>query len=234
MFKVVYIGILLFLCIALSACVESDVKRGNNALMIGDLERAIINFSKALDQEPAHRDARYGLALAYFSKAEERERLHQESYDLWNLTAREFKVLSKLDSSEQIKANYSTCLFYLARASMGKGEGINVLPMLEHSIQLDSLNYFSLNLKGLILGESKDNQNEERAKKIFIRIITKEPQFESAYVNLGNIYWNAGDIDSAWDVWSLGHERFPQNSILARWTSIAEDSLKKSFFHEEP
>lgn len=234
MLKQAFLILLILLAPLFIGCVESNVKCGSEALLIGDYERAIFNFSKALDQAPSNRDARYGLALAYFSKAEEMERLHLPTYDIWNLAAREFNILNKLDSSKQIKSNYSTCLFYLARSTMSKNEGIDILPMLNRSIQMDSLNYFSLNLKGLILGESKDSLAKESAKKIFIHIITKEPKFESAYINLGNIYWMAGDIDSAWDIWSLGHERFPHNNALAHWTSVAEDSLKKIIFYEEP
>ena len=56
--------------------------------------------------------------------------------------------------------------------------------------------------------------------------MTKNPKFASAYLNLGNIYWTEGDIESAWDIWSMGHEALPENAGLARWTAVAEDSLK--------
>ena len=204
----------------LIACVEDDVRRGNDALRIGDYDRAIQNFSKALDVEPANRDARYGLALSYYAVAEEAEHLKTPTFDMWNRTAREFDILSKVDSSGRIDANYSTCLFYLARATMAQNSAANVL------IQLDSLNFFSFNLKGLILSERGDKESVENAKKIFIHVVTREPQFISAYVNLGNIYWDEGDIESAWDTWSAGLERSPKNQSLIYWTQVAEDSLK--------
>jgi tetratricopeptide (TPR) repeat protein len=224
-----------FVCIALClvACVEGDVRRGNEALRIGDYDRAIANFSKALDQDPVHRDARYGLALSYFSVAEEGERLHIPTFDLWKRAADEFRILSKIDSGAQVDANHSTCLFYLARAAMAKGESANVLSLLDQSIQLDSANYFSLNLKGLILAGSDDAEDVERAKQIFIHIVTSEPQFISAYVNLGNIYWNEGDIESAWDTWSMGLMKSPSHPALLRWTKIAEDSLKSKVLSGE-
>lgn len=218
--------VLVCLAVCLVACVEDDVRRGNEALRIGDYDRAIVNFSKALDQDPVHRDARYGLALSYFSVAEEGERLHIPTFDLWKRAADEFRILSKIDSGAQVDANHSTCLFYLARATMAKGENANVLSLLDQSIRLDSANYFSLNLKGLILAGSETLEDIERAKQIFIHIVTSEPQFISAYVNLGNIYWNEGDIESAWDTWSMGLMKSPRHPALLRWTKIAEDSLK--------
>ena len=71
----------------------------------------------------------------------------------------------------------------LARATMAQNSAANVLPLLDRSIQLDSLNFFSFNLKGLILSERGDKESVENAKKIFIHVVTREPQFISAYVN---------------------------------------------------
>ncbi|MCQ2091400.1 MAG: tetratricopeptide repeat protein [Fibrobacter sp.] len=226
--KVLFKAMAVLAVACLCACVEDDVARGNKALRIGDYNRAIVNFNKALDQDPAHRDARYGLALSYYALAESEERLNVSSFDLWERASREFDILSKVDSSGQIDANYSTCLFYLARAMMQAGNS-DVLSMLDKSIRLDSLNFFSYNLKALLLaglGRSDD------AKNIFVYIVTKEPKFSSAYLNLGNIYWGEGDIESAWDIWSMGHEALPKDAALEHWTKVAEDSLKAKVLSE--
>ena len=223
--RVCYIGVLLF-SLSLMSCVNDDIRRGNDALRIGDYDRAIANFSKALDSDPANRDARYGLALSYYAEAEDAERLKDSSFARWNRTAREFKILSALDSSGSIDANYSTCLFYLARATLNHDASANVLPLLNKSIQLDSLNFFSHNLKGLILAQSGNVEDVNNAKNIFIHIVTREPQFVSAYINLGNIYWDEGDVESAWDTWSAGLQKAPTNKSLIYWTRVAEDSLK--------
>ncbi len=213
----------LLIAIGFCACVEDDVARGNEALRIGDYDRAVANFSKALDMQPANRDARYGLALAYYSIAEENEHLKVPVLDTWQRTVNEFRILSRVDSSGRISGTYSTSLFYLARATLTSNAHADVLPLLDKSIALDSANYFSYNLKALVLGNLG---RTEEAKKIFIFIVTKNPKFASAYLNLGNIYWSEGDIESAWDIWSMGHEAVPENAGLARWTTVAEDSLK--------
>lgn len=213
----------LLIAIGFCACVEDDVARGNEALRIGDYDRAVSNFSKALDMQPANRDARYGLALAYYSIAEENEHLKVPVLDTWQRTVNEFRILSRVDSSGRISGTYSTSLFYLARATLASNAHADVLPLLDKSIALDSANYFSYNLKALVLGNLG---RTEEAKKIFVFIVTKNPKFASAYLNLGNIYWSEGDIESAWDIWSMGHEAVPENAGLARWTTVAEDSLK--------
>jgi tetratricopeptide (TPR) repeat protein len=213
----------LLIAIGFCACVEDDVARGNEALRIGDYDRAVSNFSKALDMQPANRDARYGLALAYYSIAEESEHLKVPVLDTWQRAVNEFRILSRVDSSGRISGTYSTSLFYLARATLASNAHADVLPLLDKSIALDSANYFSYNLKALVLGNLG---RTEEAKKIFVFIVTKNPKFASAYLNLGNIYWSEGDIESAWDIWSMGHEALPENAGLARWTAVAEDSLK--------
>ena len=223
--RVCYMTVLLAAFLLMS-CVKDDIRRGNDALRIGDYDRAIANFSKALDSDPANRDARYGLALSYYAEAEDAERLKDSSFARWNRTAHEFKILSALDSSGSIDANYSTCLFYLARATLNHDASANVLPLLNKSIQLDSLNFFSHNLKGLILAQSGNVEDVNNAKNIFIHIVTREPQFVSAYINLGNIYWDEGDVESAWDTWSAGLQKAPTNKSLIYWTRVAEDSLK--------
>ena len=125
-----------FAVVCLGGCVDDDVSRGNAALRIGDYDRAILSFNKALDQEPAHRDARYGLALSYYAVAESEEQLGTVTFELWSRTAREFEILSRVDSSGKIDANYSSCLFYLARATMLKNSKTDVLPLLDHSLHL--------------------------------------------------------------------------------------------------
>ena len=207
----------------LCACSGSDLARGDEALRIGDYDRAVANFSKVLDAEPVNRDARYGLAIAYYAIAEDKERLKERTLALWERTVREFKILSVVDSSEKSKPMYSTSLFYLARAMLAENAQAKVMSLLDHSIRLDPENYFSYNLKALILAGQGDTDG---AKKIYAYIVTKEPKFASAYVNLGNLYWNAHDYESAWDIWSMGHEALPQDAVLAKWTRIAEDSLK--------
>ena len=207
----------------LSACNGNDMNRGDEALRIGDYKRAAKNFSKVLDKDPANRDARYGLAIAYYAIAEDKERLRESTLAYWERTVREFKILSVVDTSGKSKPMYSTSLFYLARAMLAENAQAKVLSLLDQSIKLDPENYFSYNLKALILA---GQGNIDEAKKIYAYIVTREPKFASAYVNLGNLYWNAHDYESAWDIWSMGHEALPQDAVLAKWTRVAEDSLK--------
>ena len=216
---------LLVLCsvLLLCSCTDNRVGRGNDALRIGDYTRAVNNFSAVLDDNPLDRDARYGLALSYYAIAEQKERIKAGTVPLWERTVQEFQVLWNVDSSFKIREAYSNSLFYLAKATLGENSHANVLPLLERSIALDSLNYFSFNLKALIY---ESLERSEEAKDLYVYIITKEPKFLSAYINLGNVYWREGDVSSAWDIWSMGLKQDEKNPTLLHWTRVAEDSLK--------
>ena len=217
------------LCMFLCVSCNSEQKQGNEALRMGDYDRAIQKFSQVLDADPADRDARYGIALAYFGKAEASEKIGQPSIDLWIKTQPEFRIVQKIDSTVA-RAMHSTALFYLARAKVMENSQAKVLGMLNESIELDSTNDFSLNLKGLVLQGMGD---EEAAQKIFTDILSKNPNFAPAYSNLGNLYWEQGKIEEAWDIWSMGSIQFPKNSHLKRWTKIAEDRLKSNVLEAE-
>ena len=98
-----------------------------------------------------------------------------------------------------------------------------MLPLLDRSIALDSGNFYSFNLKALIF---ENLGRTDEAKDIYIYTITRDSTFMSAYVNLGNLYWNEGDVPAAWDIWSMGLQRDSTSRALRHWTAVAEDSLK--------
>lgn len=203
------------------ACGEMDL--GREALKIGDFKRASENFSKVLDGSPSNAEARYGNALALFGLAEETEREGISSVKLWHAAADEFRILYRVDSSEAVRPMYSNCLFYLARAELQENNSANVASLLARSVALDSTNYFSLNLEALLL-ETEGKIRE--AEQTFILILSRSPKFAAAYMNLGNLYWKRGQVDDAWEIWSMGRSELPMNEELIRLTALAEDSIR--------
>ena len=211
-----------FVLLILDAC-SNDMERGEQALEIGDYARAQKSFARVLDKNPKDFEARYGSALAHYGIAEEEERAGRSNALLWRNSYEEFRILWHVDSSETVRPMYSNCLFYLARATLAENPRADVMNLLAQSVKLDPTNYFSLNLQALLyesLGYKK------RSEETFIYIVTKFPKFAEAYFNLGNLYWKRGDIEDAWDIWSMGLENVPQNDDLLYWTAVAEDSLK--------
>lgn len=224
-----FFNALLPICVLFFASCHSSLDSANEALRIGDFDRAARQFSKVLDGEPANRDARYGLALAYFGKAESEERNGSHSADSWARALSEFRILSKIDSNVA-KEMHSTALFYLSRARIEENPRAKILGLLDESISLDSANDFSWNLKALVLQGMGDT---ESAQGIFTKILSRNPKFSPAYSNLGNLYWEQGKTEDAWDIWSMGSLEFPENRHLKHWAKVAEDSLKAQELRRE-
>lgn len=216
---------LLPFCAFFVASCQPSMELANEALRIGDFERAIERFAKILDENPANREARYGMALSLFGKAEAAEMSGEHSVKLWMNALTEFRILSNIDSSAAPKM-HSSALFYLARARTFENPQAKILGILDESILLDSTNYYSWNLKALALSGYGD---VDFAQKIFQWILSENPDFSPAYSNLGKLYWEQGNVEKAWKVWSAGSLRFPENHHLDFWTKIAEDSLNAKF-----
>lgn len=218
-YKVLY---LLLCCFFIWSCRGDLYEKGEKTLAIGDFNRSVSYFSMVLDDDPLFMKARYGLALAYFGLAEEMERRGENALPFWQKAYDEFRILERANALVGYEKLYSTCLFYWARATLAVHPEASVLSVLDHSISLDSSNYFSYNLKALVLQAQGQNS---LAQQIFIYIIAKDPQFIAAYSNLGNLYWEKKDFENAWDVWSMGLEKYPNDSYLKTWTQRAQDSL---------
>lgn len=227
--KVFHLTLWLLCCFLFLSCQNNLQEKGEKALAIGDFDRAVLYFSNALDEDPVSKEARYGLALAYFGLAEDAESIGQNSLVLWQKAYNEFRILEKLDTLSRFKEMYSTCIFYWVRSTLEAHPEAPVLSALNKSIDLDSLNFFSFNLKALVL---ESQGLDSLAQQIFIYIIAKDPQFLAAYSNLGNLYWDAGDIENAWDIWSMGLQVAPGNSYLKTWTQRAQDSLTVRLLRE--
>lgn len=215
--------LLIFILIGLTSCRDYE-KLGKDALEIGDYARAELFFDKALDKNPKSRDSRYGNALAKYGLAEELERTGIISVEHWQRSANEFRILFHLDSSFSVRSIYSNCLFYLARSVMFKSPDADISDLLKRSIALDSMNYFAYNLKAL-LHESQGDFNA--AEETFIYMLSRFPEFEIGYLNFGNYYWKRDLVGDAWDIWSMGLERFPNHEELKYWTKKAEEILSK-------
>lgn len=213
----------LFLCCFLFwSCENGIYEKGEKTLAIGDFNRAASYFSSVLDDEPLFMKARYGLALSYFGLAEEMEWRGENALPFWQKAYDEFRILERAKALNGYEKMYSTCLFYWARATLYVHPEASVLPVLDRSIALDSSNYFSFNLKGLSL---QSVGQDSLAQQVFVYIIAKNPDFIAAYSNLGNLYWDRGDYENAWDIWSMGLQKDPNNSYLKTWTERAQDSL---------
>ena len=222
--KLPSLGLLLALALWLQGCDGDARHRGSESLRIGDYDRAIIAWNSVLDVKPADREARYGLALSWFTKARDEEHMRESSDTSYEQAAHEFRILVNLDTTKTVRTMASSSLFQVARISVEADHFEDALRVLNESIQLDSLNWFAWNLKGLVLeGLGKP----DAAQTNYEHIISQAPDFVTAYINLGNLHWSQRKFGEAWDDWSLGLDRDSSNTYLKYWVGRAEVKLKE-------
>jgi len=209
----------------LLACNQGNERhRGQEALRLGDYERARQNWAQILDLNPADAEARFGMSMSYFSEARQLDREHRPSVDAWEAAVREFRILLQIDSTQTIRSMASTSLFQVARNRLSEEHFNQADALLDEALHSDSSNWFAWNLKGLAL---EGLGRPEDAQACYEQIIGRNPDFISAYVNLGNLHWSKGRAEDAWDDWSLGLQRDTANVYLKHWVERAANRLKE-------
>lgn len=207
---------------ALFACQEKDrLQIAQKALDVGDHQRARKVFNELLDQNPASVEARYGLALSWFREGQQKLDDGQKPLLNWQEAQKEFQILSQTDSTLKINEWHSLCLFYLAKEFL-KEDAEESLVALEKALLLDSNNTLAMNLKALILNEIGAY---EEAETLWREILAINPQFELAWVYLGNLAWEKGDFAEAYIQWQLGLEQNPSSKQLQEWVKQVERKL---------
>lgn len=116
----------------------------------------------------------------------------------WEDAASCYRQAYDLDGGE-----YGYCL---AMALNRLGRGGECLPIaLEQAetIQPDALSWFQVAVAYELVG------SPEEAIATYGKVIQLNPEDEDAWFNLGGIFWNAGMLDDAAEIWNEAIERFP-------------------------
>lgn len=116
----------------------------------------------------------------------------------WEDAASCYRQAYDLDGGE-----YGYCLA-MALNRLGRGE--ECLPIaLEQAetFQPDALSWFQVAVAYELVG------SPEEAIATYGKVIRLNPEDEDAWFNLGGIFWNAGMLDDAAEVWNEAIERFP-------------------------
>lgn len=224
---------ILFLIIPLFlGCGKStDLKVAKAALQAGDWNRAERFLNRVLDKDPLNKEARYGLVLALYSIARDNEVGGMKQIEDWKKSLHEFQICFRQDSSADLRRMYGIALYQLARFHLENGEVDQTITLLDKSVQIDSLNDYSINLKALIYSQTK---KEKQAEELWEYLMAKNPKFLSAYLNLGEMQWREKKWEDAWITWKAGLEVFPKNASLLKWSRIAEEHLVAGMLEKKP
>jgi tetratricopeptide (TPR) repeat protein len=230
--KLLYLVLMLILLVSCEESLESrvskDVKRGNLALEMHDLNRAVNFFNDALDQKPNEIQARRGLTLAWMAFAQSEESDSPAFLDNAKRELLAWKRAVELEGGEfglradEILWN-NTIQIRFASSAFLQGNTTQTLSLLKQVLwaEKDTVNYLQyLQLSSFVsFSQSRDSIAIEYGRQL----IEAYPSFEQGYLDVGKMYWQTGDYDEALVVWSVGQENFPLNEELSYWALEAMD-----------
>lgn len=222
-------GFLGFFLLPLLGCHPQGnaLKKAQASFKLGDYERAARFFEAALDEEPLSLPGRYGHALTLMELALAKKRDRRDSLRDWREVASAYEICLKVDTARarlpaSLPHNYAQALFHLANRLYQRGSYGEALERIAVARAQKPKDIYILNLQGILeysLGRYTD------AAETFEFLLAVDPKFTSAYLNLGNVLWEAGKEDEALATWKQGLGMSPGNEALGQRVEVALGEL---------
>ncbi len=203
-------GGVLTIVIGLTAC-SNEMKMARECYRIGDFVRAKAYFEKAIDKDPVDFDARYGFALAEQELCLHKKALGQDQVGDWLEVVRAYEISTKLGSAPSQAPNQAFALFHLSNKLYQKQRFSQARDYLKVARVIEPRNKYVLNLAGIVAYRLGDYHEAQQTLEYLLAI---DPDFISAYLNLGNVLWESGDAEAALVTWKQGLGRSPGNGAL--------------------
>jgi tetratricopeptide (TPR) repeat protein len=210
--------------LAAAACLwacDSDLRLARECYRIGDLPRAQRLFEAEIDRRPLSFEARYGYAIVLQEACLRKKSLSQDRTEDWMEVAKAYGICAKLGEVRSFSENYAMALFHLANKLYAEENHLPALDYLNEARRLEPKNKYVLNLAGIVeysLGRY------DRAQETLEYLLAVDPAFISAYLNLGNVLWEAGQEDAALVTWKQALSLSPGNQAVVK---RIESALRK-------
>ncbi len=202
----------------------NDLEKARECFRIGDLPRSRVLFEKVMDKNPTSFDARYGYALVLQESALRKRALGLDGLEDWSTVVDAYEVCSKVRDVRSMSSNYALSLFHLANKLHAMQRPSEALEYLKQARTIDSRNIFVLNLAGIV---EYDLGRFREAQETFEFLLALDPRFTSAYLNLGNVFWESGSQDEALAVWKQGLAAGSSTEVLSRRIESAIQQLSE-------
>ncbi len=198
-----------------------DLQRAQESYRIGDYPRAKRLFEAELDKHPVSFEARYGYSVVLQEISLKRKSQGEDQIEDWKAVIDQYEICSRLGETESFSENYAISLFHLANKLYLDGKFLAAHQYLDQARRLEPKNKFVLNLAGIV----EYSQAKYRdAQETFEFLIALDPDFVSAYLNLGNVLWESGQEDAALVTWKQALTLSPDNQAII---DRLESALKK-------
>jgi tetratricopeptide (TPR) repeat protein len=212
--KQIYILILLIVSFS---CSDHTIELGTRNLDLGDYQRAVGLFSKAVDNNPNSFEARLGLGKALLQQLGSGD----QNNELWQSCIINFEAARTLKPSAEVEKLLSTAWNQRAAFLLEIKDTSDAIHSLLRSIEYDKTNIKSLNLAGILYF----NRNEfKKALSMFSLVSHFDSTSPTGFYNTGMIYWASGECKRARQVWKNALERSSSSNDLSYWVSLTDST----------
>jgi tetratricopeptide (TPR) repeat protein len=201
----------------LSGC-GGELAIARECYRMGDFARAKIHFEKAIDEDPSDFDARYGYALSVQELCLLKKSLAQDEIQDWMEVVKAYEISTKVGTAPSQAPNQAFALFHLSNKLYQQQRFTQARDFLKVARTIEPRNKYVLNLAGIVAYKVGNYRDAQQTLEYLLAI---DPDFISAYLNLGNVLWEAGDAEAALVTWKQGLGRSPGNSALIHRMSLA-------------
>ncbi len=205
----------------LCGCVPSEVRKGTVALELGDYPLAIAFFSRVLEKDPAHFEARLGMGKALLQRAIDK---NDDSVS-WPLALMHIEAARTIRNTGGLDRLLSQAWVERAYGLLRRTDTLAAIEALAKAIVYDPAGPEPLNLAGIIyyrIGKS------QKARTLFARAIRADSSAASPLFNLGMVHWERGEPDSAYDLWLRAIKKAPEDEVILDWLAAAEKRLRNN------
>ena len=210
----------------MAACATSDLRKGAVALELGDYTMAINFFSRVLEKNPAHFEARLGMGKALLQKTID----NGDDSVSWRMAVMHLEAARTLSSSSEVPKLLAQVWAERASDLLHGGDTLTALEMLTKAIASDPQNSQPLNLAGIIYFRMG---RPEKARLLFEGAVKNDTANPSLLFNLGMLYWEEKRIKEAHDLWLRALKMSPQDEDFLYWFAVAEKSFRDTM-HSDP
>jgi|GEM_PF-1932492 len=195
-----------------------DKAQARECYRIGDYARAQKFFERAIDKHPSDFEARYGYALAMQELALAKKVLGEDEVSDWLDVVKAYEISSKVGSSPSQSPNHAFALFHLSNKLYQLKNYGQAREYLKLARSVEPRNKYVLNLAGIVSYKSGEYGEAQQTLEYLLAI---DPDFISAYLNLGNVLWESGEAEAALVTWKQGLGRSPGNGALIQRMDLA-------------
>ncbi len=197
--------------------------RGNALMEAGKIEKAIKDYSAAIEINPNHQFAFNNRGKAYFELGNYEKAYNDLTTDIkinpgewigyfnkgkvYDAIGQYNNAVEEFKKSASIKPRAET-YYYIGFSYAKMGKDIDAIEYFTKAIEMEPLNEVAYYNRGISYANQGKNQN---AIKDFSKAIEINRQYESAYYNRGLLHHTDGSIDEAIEDYSVALRIHPQH-----------------------